>query len=79
MASTADTMYDMSGSFVLRSGVGTQMLIVSSAATTEKSVVASRRPASRNACRVAVGTSGMYERPSVSVSTFRASRLTPVA
>ena len=40
IASTAETMYDMSGSFVLRSGVGTQMLTVSRVATTEKSVVA---------------------------------------
>ena len=45
IASTADTMYDMSGSFVFRSGVGTQMLIVSSSATTPKSVVARSRPA----------------------------------
>ena len=34
----------MSGSFVLRSGVGTQMLMVSSSLTTEKSVVASSLP-----------------------------------
>ena len=37
-------MYDMSGSFVFRSGVGTQMLMVSSVLTTEKSVVASSLP-----------------------------------
>ena len=35
----------MSGSLVLRSGVGTQMLIVSSSATMAKSVVASSLPA----------------------------------
>ena len=39
----------MSGSFVLRSGVGTQMLIVSSSPTTEKSVVAESVPASCSA------------------------------
>ena len=38
-------MNDMSGSFVFRSGVGTQMLMVSSAATAPKSVVARSRPA----------------------------------
>ena len=37
------TMKDMSGSFVLRSGVGTQMLMVSSSASTSKSVVARSR------------------------------------
>ena len=41
--STADTTYDRSGSLVFRSGVGTQMLMVSSVATTLKSVVALRR------------------------------------
>ena len=54
----------MSGSFVLRSGVGTQMLMVSSSFTTAKSVVASSLPLSRSALTSAVETSGMYERPS---------------
>ena len=40
ISSTAETMKLMSGSLVLRSGVGTQMLMVSSSRTTEKSVVA---------------------------------------
>ena len=35
----------MSGSLVLRSGVGTQMLMVSSSRTAEKSVVARSLPA----------------------------------
>ena len=48
----------MSGSFVLRSGVGTQMLIVSSSRTTAKSVVASSLPASRSALTSAVGDVG---------------------
>ena len=34
--STADTMYDMSGSFVFLSGVGTQILIVSSSRTIDE-------------------------------------------
>ena len=46
ISSTAETMYDRSGSFVLRSGVGTQMLIVSSSSTTAKSVVALQPPSS---------------------------------
>ena len=39
-----DTMKLMSGSLVLRSGVGTQMLMVSSSRTAEKSVVARNFP-----------------------------------
>ena len=70
----------MSGSLVLRSGVGTQMLTVSSVATTEKSVVALElallRPASATSC---VGTSGMYDSPRVMASTFRWSRSMPTA
>ena len=68
IASTAETMYDMSGSLVLRSGVGTQMLMVSRSLTTAKSVVASSRPACFSAVTSAVETSGMYDRPaSISV------------
>ena len=62
ICSTADTMYDMSGSFVLRSGVGTQMLIVSSSATHEKSVVARSWPSATSRATSSVATSGMYER-----------------
>ena len=68
----------MSGSFVLRNGVGTQMLIVSSSFTIEKSVVASSLPAFRKATTSAVATSGMYERPCSMASIFRASRSMPV-
>ena len=53
----------MSGSFVLRSGVGTQMLIVSSVLTTEKSVVASNFPARVSVSTSCVETSGMYDWP----------------
>src|SRR4051794_35332535 len=49
----------MSGSLVLRSGVGTQMLIVSSSRTMAKSVVASSRPFDRSAWTSAVATSGI--------------------
>jgi hypothetical protein len=52
-------MKDMSGSFVLRSGVGTQMLTVSSSLTTAKSVVARSVPAFFSARTAAVETSGM--------------------
>src|SRR6185295_10580202 len=45
ICSAAATTYDMSGSLVLRNGVGTQMLTVSSSLRTEKSVVASSMPA----------------------------------
>ena len=57
--SAADTMYDMSGSFVLFNGVGTQMLIVSSSRTTAKSVVACRRPVLLRHATSSVETSGM--------------------
>ena len=60
IASTAETMYDMSGSFVLRSGVGTQMLTVSSVRDdrevgrgAQPPVVDERRDVARS------GTSGM--------------------
>ena len=57
--STAATTYDISGSRVLRSGVGTQMFTVSRPARTEASVVARSRPSATNAATSAVGTSGM--------------------
>jgi hypothetical protein len=72
-------MKDMSGSFVFRSGVGTQMLMVSSSLTMEKSLVASSLPAARRAWTSAVWTSGIYERPSAIASILRVSRSMPVA
>ena len=77
--STAETMKDMSGSFVLRSGVGTQMFTVSAFARTEKSVVAERRPAARSAWMSAVATSAMYDVPSFKARVFRSSRSIPTA
>jgi hypothetical protein len=53
----ADTMKLMSGSLVLRSGVGTQMLMVSSSSTAEKSVVARSLPDSTSGLSVALGIS----------------------
>src|SRR5579872_6610280 len=53
----------MSGSLVLRSGVGTQILMVSSSRTAEKSVVARILPASTRGPRVELGISPMYESP----------------
>ena len=68
----------MSGSFVLRSGVGTQMFIVSRSRITEKSVVASKPPACAQRATSAVGTSGMYEWPALTSSTLRWSRSMPM-
>ena len=44
MDATADWMYEMSGSRVLLSGVGTQMFTASTFASSEKSVVARSPP-----------------------------------
>jgi hypothetical protein len=59
--STAETDVGHVGVLVLRSGVGTQMLIVSmgSLTTGERSVVASSSPLAWSACTSAVVTSGM--------------------
>jgi hypothetical protein len=63
---------------VFRSGVGTQMLIVSSSAMTENSLVARKRPASTCSRISASFVSTMYERPAAIASTFRSSRSMPV-
>ena len=55
--------YERSGSRVFRSGVGTQMLMVSTSASAEKSVVAARTPASTAAFTSAAATSAMYDSP----------------
>ncbi len=47
----------MSGSLVFLSGVGTQMLMVSSSSTAEKSVVARSLPVSTSGLSVALGIS----------------------
>jgi hypothetical protein len=77
-SSAAATMYERSGSFVLRNGVGTQMLTVSSSWSTSKSVLADSRPAACSSATVLVGTSSMYDAPLLIVRTFAASRSSPI-
>src|SRR5271157_28194 len=60
----------MSGSLVLRSGVGTQMLIVSSSSTAEKSAVARSFPDSTSGPSAALGTSPTYESPAFTRLAF---------
>ncbi len=60
----------MSGSLVLRSGVGTQMLMVSSSRTTEKSVVALNRFSAMSFATSAEGTSCTCDSPRFRPSTF---------
>ena len=71
-------MYDMSGSLVFRSGVGTQMFTVSISASALKSVVARSFSRSTRPATSALGTSGMYDVPRLIASTLRASRSMPV-
>ena len=59
IASTACTTYVMSGSLVLRSGVGTQMSRMSTAASAFGSVVAVNLPFFTTSARCADDTSGM--------------------
>ena len=54
-----DTMKLMSGSLVLRKGVGTQMLMVSSSRTAAKSVVALSFPELTSGARTELGISPM--------------------
>ena len=68
----------MSGSFVLRSGVGTQMLTVSSSFSTAKSVVADNRSGARSAATSSLDTSGMCDCPLLITCTLRASTSMPV-
>ena len=60
----------MSGSLVLRRGVGTQMLMVSSSSTAEKSVVARILPDSTSGARTELGMS-----PNVGVAGVHAAGL----
>jgi len=57
--STAATMKETSGSFVLRSGVGTQMFTVSVSRSSAKSVLARSRPEATSGASSASGTSMM--------------------
>jgi hypothetical protein len=60
----------MSGSFVFLSGVGTQMLIVSTSASAAKSAVARSMPFATSCATRSVGTSSMYDAPRLIESTF---------
>src|ERR1035437_8343402 len=60
----------ISGSLVLRRGVGTQILMVSSSRTAEKSVVARNLPDSTSGARTALGISPIYESPALTRRTF---------
>ncbi len=59
MSSTARTMKETSGSLVLVSGVGTQTLMTSIAASSPKSVVAEIWPLARRRATSLPGTSSM--------------------
>ena len=58
-ASTALTTYERSGSFVFRSGVGTQMSMTSMSPSRAMSDVARKRPALTTSASSASATSGM--------------------
>src|SRR5436853_2018300 len=74
----ADTIKLMSGSLVLRSGVGTQMFTVSSSSTAEKSLVARNLPASTRGFSVALDTSPTYESPALIRAVLLSLRSMPV-
>ena len=69
----------MSGSFVLRSGVGTQMLMVSSSRRSAEVGRRAKLAGLPSAATSAVDTSGMYEWPALIASIFRVSRSMPMA
>ena len=77
-ASAAATMNEMSGSFDLPSGVGTQMTMASASLSPPTSPVAASRPALTRACRAAPGTSSMKDAPALTPATRRASASTPM-
>src|SRR5690349_4332619 len=68
----------MSGSLVFRSGVGTQMLIVSSSSTAEKSVVARSFPEFTRGPSTELGMSPTYESPAFTRFVFSWLRSIPV-
>src|ERR1700752_1859413 len=77
-SSVAARINDISGSPVLRSGVGTQMLTASIYLRTEKSVVAVRCPDLTSLSTVSVCTSGIYDVPLLIESILRISVSIPV-
>src|SRR5215472_618804 len=68
----------MSGSLVFRSGVGTQMLIVSNSEMTLKSVVAQSLPALTSASTSDGATSCTYESPALTLATLDSIKSIPV-
>jgi len=66
----ASTMLERSGSFVLRNGVGTQMLTVSASASAEKSEVARSSPAATASRIASEGISPMYDFPARMLRTL---------
>jgi len=77
-ASAAATMNEMSGSFDLPSGVGTQMTIASASFNAPKSSWAPRRPVRTRRARGSAGTSSMKLVPARIAATRRESRSTPI-
>jgi len=77
-ASAAATMKEMSGSFDLPSGVGTQITIASASFSAATSSRALRRPACTRRARRSAGTSSMKLVPALTAATRRASRSTPI-
>ena len=75
--SVADTTNETSGSWLLPSGVGTQMLIAVASRSSPKSVVAWKRPESVAIFRSIDGTSPMYDSPFCSERILRPSTSTP--
>ena len=69
--SAAEITYDMSGSRVFDSGVGTAMEIASVSPSRVSSVVAVIKPLRTSAARSALGTSWMCESPAMSRETTR--------
>jgi len=71
-------MNEISGSFDLPSGVGTQMTIASASLSAPMSSEALRRPARTRRASGSVGTSSMKLSPARTAATRRTSRSTPI-
>ena len=77
-ASAALTMKEMSGSFDLPSGVGTQMMMASQSFSAATSSAAPSRPAATSSPSAAAGTSSMKLRPARMAATRCGSRSAPI-
>jgi hypothetical protein len=78
IARAASTTMARSGSLVLPSGVGTQMMMASHSDNASKSWRARSRPERTAAPSRSVGTSLMYDSPRLTASTLAAERSNPV-